>query len=538
MPSAGSITYSDDYERDLEALLAQRELARRNYRDFLQYYLEVTRSDIRWSWYLDYLCDVMQAVSMGHFKRLIVNIPPRHAKSTVISQMYQAWRIGCENHDHSSVLSCAATATLAARDSRRTLWTLKSDWFAALFPGVGFIRENEVDWETDGGARRMAVGVGGTVMGRGANTIIWDDILKTSDGMSEIVRGDTNEWLGEVLASRLDDPKNGVVVGIMQRIHEIDPTGYLLEMSKRPGARTYEHICIPLEAPKRTIVELNGHIYKIRRPDELIDEQRMGKIEVDALKAEMRSNFEGQYNQNPIKMVGGHLNTVNLVESEDDGLTLLNKLGLIPNAYLDFAATEEALEKDDPDENTITIAARDQFNRLVILDVWGKVCSYEELANTLLAMKRTWNFQTARCEKGGLYNLFQPMLRSRMAATGTFTSYEPLPSTNKLGDKVTRSMAFQGMVNAAAVLIPNRKKAPWLEKFEKQMRAFPRGAHDDRLEGAFYAAIDFNDLRKGDSKNAKATDAAVESAEQLEMKQRIQTARDALLNPPVDNDGW
>lgn len=526
--------------RRLDAILAMRELARRHYRDFLKYAIEATRSRIQWSWYLDMLCDVLHAVNLGQIKRLIINIPPRHAKSTIVSQLWQAWRIGRDNSDQSSVLSCAASLVLAARDSRKTLNTIRSDWYQALFPAVEFLRENEVDWETKGGARRMAVGRGGTVIGRGANTIVWDDLLKSDEGMSEVERPKCNEWLGEVLASRLDDPKQGVVVGIMQRLHELDPTGYLIEQAKIPGADQYTHVCIPLEAPHRTIVQFGDVIYKIRQTGELIDPSRIGKDEVAALKISMRDNFDGQYNQNPVKMVGSHLNPTLLSESNDSAAEIQQKLGLQPCAYLDFSATEKQLEKNDPDENTISIVARDQFNRMQILDVWGKVCGYEELANTLISMHKLWNFRVARCERGSLYNLFAPILRQRMLATGHFLVFDQLPSTNSLGDKVRRSMTFQGMLNAGAVSIPSRLKAPWLQAFEKQMRAFPRGAHDDRLEGAWYAAIDFENMPKGETPASNpASGEALELFEQKELKDRIQKAADERLNPgSKDTDDW
>ncbi len=522
----------------IRALLAKRELARRNYGDFLKYYIEVTRVDIRWAYYLDYLSDILQEFIVGtSLKRLIVNIPPRHAKSTLISQLLQAWMIGRSNTDRSSVLSVAATQTLASRDSRKTLNVIRSDWYKALFPGILLRRENEAEWETIEGARRMAVGRGGTVTGQGANTILVDDLLLADEAMSEIERPKANEWMGEVLASRLDDPKIGRIAIIMQRLHERDATGYLLEQAKIPGADQYEHVCIPLEAPRKTIVSFNNKIYKVRQQGELIDPTRFGLNEVNALKIKMRVNFDGQYNQNPIRMVGGHLNPTLLSESTSSSLELQQSLGLIPDAYLDLATKEKQIEKDDPDENSITLAARDQFNRLVLLDVWGKVCGHEEVANTLIAMHKLYQFRIAKIERGGLFNLFAPVLRARMQATGHFFPFEPLPPTNKLGDKVQRSMTFQGMLNAGSVLVPSKSKTAWREPFESQCRAFPRGSHDDRLEGAFYAALDFDNLRRGQTPlKLPSTAAEMELEEQERLKQRIQAEVDRQRRPDTSDD--
>jgi len=53
-----------------------------------------------------------------------------------------------------------------------------------------------------------------------------------------------NNWFDTILRSRLNDPATGAIILVMQRVHALDPTGYLLE--QEPGIWT--HTRIPLEA--------------------------------------------------------------------------------------------------------------------------------------------------------------------------------------------------------------------------------------------------------------------------------------------------
>lgn len=492
--------------REIDRVLALREAARRNYRDFIRLSYEGSRQRILWNWHIDFLADVMQAVALRQVKRVLVNIPPRHLKSTIISQLWHAWMIGRDDSPQSSLLSCGVAQALASRDSRRTLATLNSDWYKATFPRVQLNRENEAEWETQGGAYRIAVGVGGTVTGRGADHVTFDDILKADSADSELVREDTNEWLGETLATRLNDPKLGTITGIMQRLHERDPTGYLLEQQKRFGADQWEHIVLPLEAPKRTVVEFNFQVYQVREAGTLLHPERIGPHERDALKAAMRNNYDGQYQQNPTKMQGSDLDPRRYLRLQGDGLAIKSMFGIRPYAYIDLAASEKQTQKDDPDYTAIIIAGRDSLDRLVILDIWRqRTPDFAVVARTLIQMFMLWRFKLLKFEKGPFAQNFATILTQQGKLVGAIPPFVNIARTN---DKVTRSRAFQGLLNAGIVAVPER--APWLPDFEAETRSFPRGAHDDMLDGCFDAAADYGSMLSADTPITHPDDPAIQ----------------------------
>lgn len=483
-----------------ELMLSIREAARRSYACFLKYWLLSTNQPFLWNWHWDYLADIMQAVADRDpaVRFLIVNIPPRHAKSTLISQMWHAWMIGREDTRRSSLLSTSCTATLAVRDSRRTLEVLQQPWYQALFPHVrvGNRKMTENEWETDGGAYRIAVGVGGTIIGRGADHISVDDPLKPEDANSETIREKTNEWLGETLRSRLDDQKTGTITLIMQRLHELDPTGYLLEKAKLPGADRYTHIRIPLIAETKTVVEFRGRVYATREPGTLLHPEYIDMTAANAIRVSQRHNFEGQYQQNPVKMVGSHLDPRRLIKLPQTGLELKSRFGLKPVFYLDFAATEKQTQKDDPDYSVIAIVAKDQLQRLHVLDIWRRQTpDYASLSRVLIELHQLWRPRFVKGEKGALLNIFQPILMAQQRLAGYFFALEPLPARQR--DKVERSMALQGMLNAGVVCVP--EAAPWLPELERELRAFPNGSHDDQVDALSDAATEFPLLPMGDA---------------------------------------
>src|SRR5258706_13707087 len=65
--------------------------------------------------------------------------------------------------------------------------------------------------------------------GRGADLIIIDDPLKPDEALSESRRKAVNEWYDHTLLTRLNDKERGSIVIIMQRLHQDDLVGHVIE---------------------------------------------------------------------------------------------------------------------------------------------------------------------------------------------------------------------------------------------------------------------------------------------------------------------
>jgi hypothetical protein len=169
----------------------------------------------------------LEACRLGKIKRLIINLPPRNLKSHCTSIAFAAWFLG---HDPSRHVICASygqdLADKLARDCRTVM---NSSWYKRLFRTRLSDRQAVHDFMTTAQGTRLATSVGGVLTGRGADLILIDDPQKPDEALSETRRNAVNEWYDNTLMSRLNSKADGCIVIIMQRLHQDDLVGHVLE---------------------------------------------------------------------------------------------------------------------------------------------------------------------------------------------------------------------------------------------------------------------------------------------------------------------
>lgn len=473
------------------------ELARLSLAWFIRYRFEAEKRGLLWNWHLDCLAEHLEAVTRRELPRLLINLPPRFLKTEVASECWHAWMIGRDNSPRSFLVAASYSASLAARASFRTLALMQRPWFQHLFPGIRLAKATAVEWETNGGAGRVAAGSAGTVTGKGGDHLLGDDLLKPQEANSEVVREKINAWLGETFHSRLNDPKTGTKTFIGQRLHERDPFGFMLGEMKNPDAEQFTHLCLPLEnIDGKTKVYHFGRFLKIRKPRELLHPERFGPRQVAEAKVAMRANFEGQYNQRPQKMTGGRLQPGRLVYVETEPLKMIRDWGLKPHIWIDIATKKKELEKDEPDWSVIEVWARDQLQRRILLHVWRDQCSTDVLAEEIHNVRKVYCPNgMVRGEKIGLQHAFRPTMELLCRL-----KKRPLIPIMDCGlsatvDPHAKVAPFEASLNAGVVVV--WKHATWLPAFEAEMRAWPKGAKDDQMVTAGYANHDMDEMAAG-----------------------------------------
>ena len=164
-------------------------------------------------------------------KILIIEAPPRHGKSELISRYLPAWFLGC--WPEKKIILATYGAGFSATWGRKAKYTVQE--FGHLF-GVKINpdKESAADWETTEGGGMVSVGVGGPLMGRGADLMIVDDPLKSAEeAISENTRQAQWDWWQSTASTRLEP--GGVVIVIMQRWHRNDLAGRLIDESGHGG---------------------------------------------------------------------------------------------------------------------------------------------------------------------------------------------------------------------------------------------------------------------------------------------------------------
>jgi hypothetical protein len=210
---------------------ALTSLARNSFRVFMErsFYELNPGDEFKPNWHLDVMCDSLDKVRSGIIKREIICLPPRSLKSHCASVCLPAYILG---HDPSAQIICVSYAQdLADKFANDCRTLMQSAMYRTLFPAARLSSKRPALHElvTTGRGFRLATSVGGVLTGYGADFLIIDDILKPEDAFSESARRRANEWFSHTLLTRLNDQQNGRILVIMQRLHENDLVGHVLE---------------------------------------------------------------------------------------------------------------------------------------------------------------------------------------------------------------------------------------------------------------------------------------------------------------------
>ena len=172
-------------------------------------------------------------IETGANDRLIVQMPPRHGKSYLTSGYFPAHYLGV--HPNRNVIMCGATGDLALEFSgmARDLVAEHGHLFGI---SLRKDRQSMERWELEQGGKVRAAGVGGAIIGRGADLLIIDDYFKdVEEALSETMRTKLYQWYLSTSGTRLSP--TGAVVIMATRWHGKDLIGEVLKTAEQTGEK-------------------------------------------------------------------------------------------------------------------------------------------------------------------------------------------------------------------------------------------------------------------------------------------------------------
>lgn len=205
------------------------------------------------NWHIDFICEYLTALYDLEIQNLIINIPPGHAKSLLSSVLFPPW---VWTKTPSARFFCGSHAQdLATRDAVKSRRLIQSEWYQQRF-GEEFKMTSDQNvksrYENNKTGHRISTGVGGWTGHRGTY-IVWDDPLDKESKDSDAERKTSNEAVKGSMGTRGDNPKEIRRLLIMQRLHQDDPTGHIIqEMKENADFPRFEQLILPAEyEPKR-----------------------------------------------------------------------------------------------------------------------------------------------------------------------------------------------------------------------------------------------------------------------------------------------
>ena len=414
------------------------------------------RRGYKWlhNWHHERICEALMRVYRGETTRLIINIPPRYSKTQLAVVDFMAWTLG-KNPD-SEFIHVSYSGALAANNAWQAREVVSHEDYRELFPGVSMLGDStaKAHWKTTAGGVVYAVGAGGTITGFGAGkqrdgfagAIIVDDPHKADEANSDTVRQGVLEWFQNTLESRKNSRHTPIIV-VMQRLHEDDLSGWLLEGG---NGEKWEHLCIPA----------------INDGDALWPE----KHSIDELRRMEQASpyvFAGQYMQSPSPAEGG-LFKPNQMEI----------LPAIPVGQIQWARGWDLASITNGGDWTVGVRiGRMADGRFIVADVErfqsGPDARDRAIRNTVAADGH--RVRQSLPQDPGQAGKTQSIYLARQMP-GYTVKFSP-----ETGDKITRSEPFAAQVNVGNVLM---LEGPWNKAFTDEMKMFPNGRYDDQVDAA------------------------------------------------------
>lgn len=415
------------------------------------------------NWHIECISEYLTACTNRDIKRLIINIPPRSLKSISVTVAWPAWLLGLNPSER--ILAASYSQVLSSKHSQDTRRVLQAPWYNDVFPDVQLSSsENQkMRFETTASGHRIATSVGGSAIGEGGNILIVDDVHNPMQANSDVQRQTALDWFDQTFASRLNDKKNGVIVVVMQRLHQEDLTGHLLEKGG------WEHLCLPAVAEKKQFIQI-GSFEKTREVGDLLHEEREGHKELETIKKDLGSyGYAGQYQQSPAPLGGGMF--------KDEWWMYYD---IVPEIKKSFVVGDTAMKAKEQHDYSVFMHWGEGANgNAYLIDMLRGKWEAPELEQAFVAFYN-------KCKHNSALKLQKALIEDKASGTGLIQSIKRKYKIPIVGiqrnreDKVQRAMAAIPNIEAGYVFLP--KGAHFLNDLLAECRLFPNGKNDDQID--------------------------------------------------------
>ena len=420
------------------------------------------------------LIEILQA-AMDRFKQgissyIVVNMPPRHSKSDVVSRRFSPWAF---LQDPSlEIILASYNYNLAADMSieARRCW---KRWA----PVYGIDGEGERDqvaaWSTGHGGALYATGIGGTITGRGGDIILVDDPHKNrEEAESALICDKIFDSFRNDLMTRLAPVH--IVVIVMNRWGQQDVCGKIGDLNDPtsdqydPKFPKFERFVFPAQAPD------GSYLLPKRYSPSWYESQRA-----------MAGSYgwQSQYQQDPQPRHGNMLRVDCLSRVDDiDAAAGDDAIWLWG---FDLASSEKERNSDDPDYTHGTMLSIQNGNgipRIFIKNIMRTRSTAIERNRKIRHSVESSGATRAKVESVAGYKDTWVIL------SDTLRGKAVVDKVTVKGSLFARAAFLEPIFEAGNVVVP--KGAPWLADWEAELRAFPNGRHDDAIASLLAASYD------------------------------------------------
>ena len=419
------------------------------------------------NWHVDLIAQKLTDVYIGKTKRLVINVPPRYMKSISVSVAFTAFMLG--HSPFKKIIAVSYSDDLALKHSVDTRQLMESQLYKTTFPNVILSRRGNTQnmIKTTMGGFRMAVSMGGSITGHGADLIIIDDPIKPDDAASDVKRKTVNDAYDSTIYSRLNDRTHGAIVVVMQRVHEDDLVGHIMEQEP------WEVLNLPaiaIEHEKFVLYDMKGNPKIItRQPGDALHPEYQSAEQLKIVENVLGAmRFSAQYQQSPTPLEGGLIK-----------LAWLQYYSALPNEFPSqvIHSWDTASKAGLGNDYSVCTVWHVYDNHYYIVDVFRERLEYPQLRQKIIEMAQASTVHAVLIEdQASGIQLIQDIKD---------TTNIPVVARQPESSKFVRMEAQAAKFHSGLVYLP--EKAPWLADFMNELLKFPNSKYDDRVDSVSQA---------------------------------------------------
>jgi len=430
-------------------------------------------------WHIDAVCSHLEAITRGDITRLLITIPPGTMKSLMVNVFWPLWEWGPMCMPAMRYIAASHAQDLSIRDNLKMRRVLESAWYQDRWPLAFSSDQNQkTKFENAETGFRHACAIASMTGNRG-DRVILDDPHTVEAALSEAARETALRVFTETIPTRLNSPENSAIVVVMQRLHEEDIAGYIIE-----NKLGYEHLMLPMEyEPERRCVTSIGFRDPRVTEGELLFPERFPRDVVDRDKHAMGElAAAGQFQQRPAPRTGGFFDW--------EAFTIVNA---VPKMKCVIRYWDKAGTQDGGCYTAGVKIGRGMDDKYYVLDVVRGQWSAPERERRMLAAaeedgKKVYIWIEQEPGSGG-----KESAQSTIANMAGFRVKAEAPT----GDKQTRAEPYSIQVEGGNVMLLEGR---WNKAYIDEHKTFPRGKYKDQIDAAAGA---FNKLLEKKSKRIR-----------------------------------
>ncbi len=445
-------------------------------------------------WHQRVVNDYIMRAARREITRLIVNMPPRHSKSTLISYMFPLWSLS--SYPDENIMLASYEVELASSWGRKVRDTL--DLYSEDIFGVRVSDKSSAAdrWAIDGHEGGMlCVGVGGPLTGRGTSCLLVDDVLKNSEeARSQVIREKQWDWWLGTTQTRLEPTKDGrepIVIILGTRWHSDDLMGRLIDQDPDE----WVVLNLPAIAERDEEWVLSDGTRYTRSTGEALWPERFPLAALDKVRRSTPFWFLAEYQGHPsaeegevFKRHGVRYWKPGKATTQDgqvvDGYLLRQANGeyvftRASNCWHFVTVDLAASEREYADYTVYQAwAVTPQSDMILLEQMRGRIPGPEKL-DALKGIMMRHDASFSGIEKAGFQLDF--IQNARWAGLNVV---ELKPK----GDKMGRALEASTRWDNGQIYLPNN--AHWVSAFIEEVCTFPNAPHDDQVDALSYAAIE------------------------------------------------